>query len=63
MNEWRQIHTMNACPAKLPEGARLNCLRAYAPHPQAAIDLKTALYTTIITLHFNSSGLGRFRRA
>lgn len=63
MNEWRQIHSMNNRHFLQPEYDWLNCLRAYAQHSQAAIDLKTALYSTLITLHFNSSGADRFRRA
>ncbi|SPO53850.1 conserved protein of unknown function [Pseudomonas sp. JV551A1] len=61
--EYCGIQALNDPIASLPERSRRNCLKAYSPVRQAAIDLKTALYTTIITLHFNSSGACRFRRA
>ncbi|WP_237715357.1 hypothetical protein, partial [Pseudomonas putida] len=61
--EYRGIQALNPPIARLPERSGRNCLRAYSPEHQAAIDLKTALYTTIITLHFNSSGAFRSRRA
>jgi hypothetical protein len=61
--EYGGIQALNQPIASLPERYWRNCLRAYSPVRQAAIDLKTALYTTIITLHFNSSGAYRFRRA
>jgi hypothetical protein len=63
MTEWRVIHAMNASLDSLSDGDWRNCQQAYALRPQTAIDLKTALYTTLITLHFNSSGQRRFRRA
>jgi hypothetical protein len=61
--EYRGIHKLNGACRKLPDRSDANCRQAYGNGRQAAIDLKTALYTTIITLHFNSSGLYRFRRA
>jgi hypothetical protein len=61
--EYPRIQPLNAAPGKLPDRSWPNCRKAYGYGRQAAIDLKTALYTTLITLHFNSSGPNRFRRA
>jgi len=61
--EWCGIQALNGSIASLPEPAWRNCLKAYSPARQAAIDLKTAFYIIIITLHFNTSGTCRFRRA
>jgi hypothetical protein len=61
--EYGGIQALNHCPGSLPDRSWRNCPMAYSLERQAAIDLKTALYTTIITLHFNSSGANRFRRA
>jgi hypothetical protein len=61
--EYLGIQALNRCFDTLPDRSWRNCRTAYSQGRQAAIDLKTALYTTIITLHFNSSGANRFRRA
>jgi hypothetical protein len=61
--EYRSIQVLNAAHGKQPDRSWRNVRMAYRSARQAAIDLKTALYTTIITLHFNSSGASRFRRA
>jgi len=63
MSEYPPIHTMNTAHTLQPDAAWRNRQRVYTAGRQAAIDLKTALYSVIITLHFNSSGDDRFRRA